>query len=271
MNIVKISKEVFETIQNNDILPLDKDHMPYNKITIAFPYSFLRSAEEMIQDAMMDFKKSANERGLGFKQAQQKYQSELNTVRNRITKYCDANLYINFEIQKMKIQVVHSNPQIINLSKQVLFSGEVEIEVIPIPVITKNEMSSNGIWFYKTLLKLISGVIYAMNNPNLVYLESSEQRTIANNSNTKKSKRKFNNIKYITNIRYISNNNTPTRKNHVYSLEAWEVRGHWRHLKSGKIIWVSSYVKGDKDKLHQKDNIYKLNKIEIEGGNNGTN
>lgn len=30
--------------------------------------------------------------------------------------------------------------------------------------------------------------------------------------------------------------------------EAWNVRGHARHYKSGKVIWVDSYIKGNKEK-----------------------
>ena len=36
-------------------------------------------------------------------------------------------------------------------------------------------------------------------------------------------------------------------------VEAWRVRGHIRHLKSGKEVFVHPYVKGDKSKIVDKD------------------
>ncbi len=35
--------------------------------------------------------------------------------------------------------------------------------------------------------------------------------------------------------------------------EAWRVRGHIRHLKSGKQVFVKPYIKGDKSKIADKD------------------
>lgn len=63
MNIIKISEQVFETIQNNNILPIDKTHLPYNTICIAFPYSFLRSSDDMIADSIKELKLNANKQG----------------------------------------------------------------------------------------------------------------------------------------------------------------------------------------------------------------
>lgn len=42
---------------------------------------------------------------------------------------------------------------------------------------------------------------------------------------------------------------------HHYSCEAWEVKGHFRHYKNGKTVWVKPFTKG-KGKVKEKE--YKL-------------
>lgn len=42
--------------------------------------------------------------------------------------------------------------------------------------------------------------------------------------------------------------------------EAWAVRGHPRHYKSGKVVWIKPYVKGDKDKVEPKE--YRVSEFE---------
>lgn len=43
-------------------------------------------------------------------------------------------------------------------------------------------------------------------------------------------------------IKYVSHSG----RHHTYSCEAWGVRGHFRHYKSGKVVWISEYEKGKK-------------------------
>lgn len=48
--------------------------------------------------------------------------------------------------------------------------------------------------------------------------------------------------------------------------EAWKVRGHWRHLQSGKTIWVREHVKGNKEaKIDHKIYDIQCNKHFYEG------
>lgn len=67
---------------------------------------------------------------------------------------------------------------------------------------------------------------------------SSEGLTKANNSKYKKS------MINITNMLKESSENI-SHTNHKYTLPAksFEVRGHYRQLKSGKTVWVNSFVK----------------------------
>ena len=41
-------------------------------------------------------------------------------------------------------------------------------------------------------------------------------------------------------IEYVSGNG----RRHGMACECWEVRGHFRHYKSGKVVWISGYEKG---------------------------
>lgn len=48
------------------------------------------------------------------------------------------------------------------------------------------------------------------------------------------------------------------KKNHVVRCELWPVRGHWRHYKSGKIVFVEAFHKGKK--RNDKEAVEKLEK-----------
>lgn len=53
------------------------------------------------------------------------------------------------------------------------------------------------------------------------------------------------------------------RKKYEITCESWQVRGYFRHLKSGKVIWVKPFTKGkNKDNKNKKE--YKLRSKENE-------
>lgn len=62
------------------------------------------------------------------------------------------------------------------------------------------------------------------------------------------------NITYLFNRHYITNPSTTHRK-HKPCEYAFKVRGHYRHLKNGKKIWVREYTKG---KGKAKERMYRL-------------
>lgn len=60
-------------------------------------------------------------------------------------------------------------------------------------------------------------------------------------------------------INYISDNYIPSANHHTIQCPCWEVRGHYRHYKTGKIVFIPSYKKGkDKDKAEPKPHEYYL-------------
>ena len=115
---------------------------------------------------------------------------------------------------------------------------------------------------YNLLIKLVSGVVYAINNKQNIEITETQETHSTNAGKSNNSK-----IRYITNIKYTKTDITENIKSSntkVYNMDAWEVRGHWKHYQNGTKTWVDSYVKGDKEKLNNNDVLYKLNKINLE-------
>jgi hypothetical protein len=271
MNIIKISEEVFETILTNDTAAVDDNHLPFNSFCIAFPYAFLKSAEEMIDDTLKEFKKAVNAQGLSYKRMLEEKKEEIDATKQAIRSYCNSDLHVMFESKSEKITVKsdeiivnHSKSSIIQQSiihqkEQILFNCKLN-EITPIPVVAVNQMSNDSLWTYYTLRKLIFGVVYAINNRDIEIVESSSQPN-KQNGGTHIDK-KAANIRYITSIKHYSiKNHVNDGTKRMYTMEAWEVRGHWRTLRSGSKVWVNSYIKGDREKFKERDNLYVLNKI----------
>lgn len=275
MNIIKISREVFDTLINNEMLHVDINDviLYYNKLTIAFPYEYLRSSEIMIEDALREFKRKANENGMGYKQALKQCEKELEIVKKKIINYCNTDLILLFNVYCEKVYcteiiIKHPKPELIDGKDKILFHGIVEHTIENLLDVKVNKMCKpeNAMGVFRTFLKIVSGIIYALQNPVYVEVTESNQRVVNNTHKYKnKNKKKFDNIRYISNIKYIKKkgkgNKTGTR---VIKKEAWEVEGHPRHYKSGKTIWIKSYIKGDKTKLvkeKEQDKILKMNKI----------
>ena len=58
-------------------------------------------------------------------------------------------------------------------------------------------------------------------------------------------------------INYVSDNYIPSVNHHEIQCPCWEVRGHYRHYKSGKVVFIPSYKKGkQKDSVQPKEKEY---------------
>lgn len=85
------------------------------------------------------------------------------------------------------------------------------------------------------------------------------RKTTTKKPNKKKNNRPKKNVRYIPSRNYIINR-VPSeeeviqeRKKRERHTEAWRVRGHYRRYKSGKVVWVRPYIKGDKSKLQPSE------------------
>lgn len=58
-------------------------------------------------------------------------------------------------------------------------------------------------------------------------------------------------------VNYVSDSFVPTKERHEIQCPCWEVRGHYRHYKSGKVVFIPSYRKGkQRDTEKPKDKEY---------------
>ncbi|MBR2550594.1 MAG: hypothetical protein IKE92_11385 [Clostridiales bacterium] len=58
-------------------------------------------------------------------------------------------------------------------------------------------------------------------------------------------------------VHYASDNYIPEKSHHSINCPCWEVRGHYRHYKSGKVVFIPSYCKGkQRDTAKPKDKEY---------------
>ncbi len=86
----------------------------------------------------------------------------------------------------------------------------------------------------------------AQTNPTII--KDSETRIVKKSN--KKGKHKNKTIRKInlTNIRHVkeySNTNINTdKRNYERHTESWTVRGHYRHYKSGKVVWIEPSTRG---------------------------
>lgn len=83
--------------------------------------------------------------------------------------------------------------------------------------------------------------------------QPANQQTAENKKKSKSNKNKSNSISYI--LKRHGTDAVLVRKgSHARPEGTFSVRGHFRHYKNGKVIWIAEYVKGsgkDKDKTYR--------------------
>lgn len=86
------------------------------------------------------------------------------------------------------------------------------------------------------------------------------QKTVVNTVSKKKGKKasKRKSTVKLTRKVYTINSEISTRKvpkQRQWKGVSWTVRGHLRHYKSGKVVYIKPYIKGDKEDFKSKDYI----------------
>lgn len=119
----------------------------------------------------------------------------------------------------------------------------------------KEECAKDIIRNIITLNGIIQYLISDKKNVKVVTNRKPSPKT--RNKNKKHNKKK--NVTYITNKRYIIQVPKEENKKREYNLTAasWPVRGHWRHYKNGKTVWIETYTKHE----DTKNNINKTYKV----------
>lgn len=104
--------------------------------------------------------------------------------------------------------------------------------------------------------RIVNNRRYIMNKLEERQKTIKEAKKIKSNSKHRKSNKKYEKKEiYLINelIEYVSHSN----RHHVITCEAWTVRGHYRHYKNGKVVFIQSYNKG-KYKDRKVDKVYTL-------------
>ncbi len=128
-------------------------------------------------------------------------------------------------------------------------------------VIEQREKDEN----YKTNFKemqtcfmfdFVSYVVYKAMNQETVLVEETERRYTGTGSKKNTAGKKDIVYSLTDCVRKYSRHINHCK--HVYTCEHWEVRGHYRHYKSGKVVYVKPFEKGKNRDTELKDKVYRL-------------
>ena len=108
-------------------------------------------------------------------------------------------------------------------------------------------------------------IMQLMESRNVTTVDLEEVQTVVKSKPSKKAKKKNKprvtkeitlNFKDIERVVYSRPELPRTYTHHV---ESFDVAGHYRHYKSGKVVFVKGYTKGNKDTKQISDKTYKIN------------
>ncbi|MFW5895415.1 MAG: hypothetical protein ACOCT9_01595 [archaeon] len=231
MHKIELSYKVAKEYIRRGPIPFP-EHFPFSKFMILIPFGIFFS-QQKLENMLPDWL-PFHERIKAVEQLKKSH-TELHVI-------AEDEINLNWhDIDKNEVTVsMDINPE----------TNEVKIDIDK--NIIKEEKAQ--IIAYK-LINILNYTIDYMNSP-IEYKESS-------NSNNPKN---YNNRNYpvneaikINRVRYTSDESDREYERHK---DAWIVRGHWRRYRdeNGKVykkVWISSYVKGDKEKLNESKN-YKI-------------
>lgn len=106
-------------------------------------------------------------------------------------------------------------------------------------------------------------MVYVLSTPrDKIEINSSNDGSVKKN-NEKISRKNKNETVYLLSeiVEYVHDNNflSQNKSTHKINCECWGVRGHYRHYKSGKVVFVKEYKKGkDRDKKEPQGKTYKV-------------
>lgn len=106
----------------------------------------------------------------------------------------------------------------------------------------------NIVRIFNTEMHFVSGVKqYIMNKSYeraIIQRESRTSKFSTSKNYNKKNRSSNNDVQFLLSdiIEYVVHSNC----HHIITCEAWNVRGHFRHYKNGKVVWIPSYEKGKK-------------------------
>ena len=113
----------------------------------------------------------------------------------------------------------------------------------------------------KEVLDICYYIMTANRDKNVKKRKTS--KSIENKSNSNRRQKICDKKVYLLDeiVEYVNENDLTAKISgmHTINCPCWSVRGHYRHYKSGKVVFVKSYEKGkEKGKTRPKDKVYMI-------------
>lgn len=100
--------------------------------------------------------------------------------------------------------------------------------------------------------------------PEIVQIDDDESEIDSKkprSTSPRKQKRPENRILYLNPIKYINENKNATQRKYTPPSCAFSVRGHYRHMKSGKVVYVHPYEKNTGKEKDKRNKIVKIGEV----------
>lgn len=120
----------------------------------------------------------------------------------------------------------------------------------------------------KACVDLFKGVLicadYLLKHPEEKHKERHVRSHNGNNPSSKSVQKQTDSVKVISlnSLRFKTANKkiaNALKSKKIHRIEGWSVRGHYRHYKSGKVIFIESFEKGkNRSQASQKKTKYQL-------------
>lgn len=223
-------KVVFEFMERG-YKGMDTEHLPYKDFTIEFPLEVFLSKDQVFTDTARRMK----ENGVDISSNKQ-----LDKIEGFAEKYVKKPMSIRF-----KQGIVHTTITVLDSYNNKLFEFTM-LDILPFPNVTFNEFARDELAFSLKILTLISHTIDYIQQPRKEVLVSQKRETKKKKGSKKKSGGKTYIYKKIYKVLDVESSIEKREYNRIR--ESWRVKGHWRHYKSGKTVWIEEHTRGNKEK-----------------------
>lgn len=207
---------------------VDYEHLPFREFTIQFPMHVFLSKEQVFDDTV----NRIDEKGIEL------HPNKLIMIEGYAQRYVDGPISIHFSYEDLGYLV-----KVTDIHDIVLFQYSYYARLY-LPNVQHNEFAGDGIMFAIKMTNLINSTLAFIQEPSkevIVHNTKEYQKRGTTGSASGKS--------YIHKKTYkvLNIESELDKRDYHRIIESWGVRGHWRHYKSGKAVWIKEHTKGDKE------------------------